>query len=42
VTGLVKDLVTPLIGAIGGKPDFAGLTAQCDLEVVEDGAERRR
>lgn len=26
VTGLVKDLVTPLIGAIGGKPDFAGLT----------------
>lgn len=26
VTGLVKDLLTPLIGAIGGKPDFAGLT----------------
>lgn len=26
VTGLVKDLVTPLIGAIGGKADFAGLT----------------
>jgi len=26
VTALVKSLVTPLIGAIGGKPDFSGLT----------------
>lgn len=26
VTGLVKDLITPVIGAIGGQPDFAGLT----------------
>jgi large conductance mechanosensitive channel len=26
VTSLVKDLITPLIGAIGGKPDFSGLT----------------
>jgi large conductance mechanosensitive channel len=26
VTGFVKDLVTPLIAAIGGKPDFANLT----------------
>jgi large conductance mechanosensitive channel len=26
VTALVKDLVTPLIAAIGGEPDFAGLT----------------
>jgi len=26
VTALVKDLVTPLIAAIGGKPDFSGLT----------------
>jgi len=26
VTGLVKDLLTPLIGAIGGKTDFAALT----------------
>ena len=26
MTGLVKDLITPLIGAIGGKPDFAELT----------------
>jgi large conductance mechanosensitive channel len=26
VTGLVKDFVTPLIGAIGGKANFAGLT----------------
>jgi large conductance mechanosensitive channel len=25
VTGFVKDLVTPLIAAIGGKPDFASL-----------------
>jgi large conductance mechanosensitive channel len=25
ITALVKDLVTPLIAAIGGKPDFAGL-----------------
>jgi large conductance mechanosensitive channel len=25
VTALVKDLITPLIGAIGGKPDFSGL-----------------
>ncbi len=26
VTGVVKDLFTPLIAAIGGKPDFANLT----------------
>ncbi len=26
VTAFVKDLITPLIGAIGGKPDFAALT----------------
>ncbi len=26
VTALVKDLVTPLIGAIGGQPDFSSLT----------------
>ena len=25
VTALVKDLITPLIGAIGGKPDFSGV-----------------
>lgn len=25
VTSLVKDLLTPLIAAIGGKPDFSGL-----------------
>ena len=25
VTAFVKDLVTPIIAAIGGKPDFAGL-----------------
>jgi large conductance mechanosensitive channel len=26
VTALVKDLITPLIGAIGGQPDFSGLS----------------
>jgi large conductance mechanosensitive channel len=26
VTALVKDLITPLIAAIGGKPDFSGLS----------------
>jgi large conductance mechanosensitive channel len=26
VTALVKDLITPIIGAIGGKPDFSALT----------------
>lgn len=26
VTGLVKDLITPLIAAIGGKPNFGALT----------------
>jgi large conductance mechanosensitive channel len=27
VNSLVKDVLTPLIGAIGGKPDFAGIKA---------------
>ncbi len=26
ITALVKDLITPLIAAIGGKPDFANLS----------------
>jgi len=26
VTGFVKDLITPLIGAIGGQPNFSGLS----------------
>jgi large conductance mechanosensitive channel len=26
VTSLVKDMVTPLIAAVGGQPDFSGLT----------------
>lgn len=26
VTALVKDLITPLIGSIGGSPDFSGIT----------------
>lgn len=25
VTAMVKDVVTPIIGAIGGKPDFSGI-----------------
>src|SRR5581483_3614655 len=28
VTALVKDLITPLIAAIGGKPDFSALQFQ--------------
>ena len=27
VTALVADIVTPLIAAVGGKPDFAALSA---------------
>lgn len=26
VTALVKDIITPIIGAIGGKPDFSAIT----------------
>lgn len=26
VTALVKDLITPIIAAVGGQPDFSGLT----------------
>ena len=26
VTAMVEDLITPLIAAVGGKPDFSGLT----------------
>ena len=26
VTGLVKDIITPLLGALGGQPDFSNLT----------------
>ena len=26
ITSLVEDLLTPLIAAVGGKPDFSGLT----------------
>jgi large conductance mechanosensitive channel len=26
VTAMVADLITPLIGALGGKPDFSGLS----------------
>lgn len=26
VTALVKDVITPIIGAIGGKPDFSGIS----------------
>ncbi len=33
VTALVKDLITPLIAAIGGKPDFSALRANSPLPV---------
>ncbi len=35
VAALVKDLITPLIAAIGGKPDFAGLY-QVNFRVPHD------
>jgi large conductance mechanosensitive channel len=37
VTALVADLVTPLIAAIGGKPDFSGLTFKINGSVFRYG-----
>lgn len=37
VTALVKDLITPLIAAIGGKPDFSGLTFTVNHSVFRYG-----
>jgi large conductance mechanosensitive channel len=38
VTALVQDIVTPLIAAIGGKPDFAGLQFTINHSVFRYGA----
>jgi large conductance mechanosensitive channel len=37
VTALVKDLITPLIAAIGGKPDFANLTFTVNKSIFRYG-----
>jgi large conductance mechanosensitive channel len=37
VTGLVEDLITPLIAAIGGNPDFSGLTFTLNGSVFKYG-----
>ena len=33
VTGLVKDIITPLIAAVGGKPNFASLSFEINRSV---------
>lgn len=38
VTALVKDLITPFIGAIGGKPNFDGLSFSINHSVFLYGA----
>ena len=38
VTALVKDLITPLIAAIGGKPDFSSLAFTLHKSTVRYGA----
>ncbi|MDO8689161.1 MAG: large conductance mechanosensitive channel protein MscL [Dehalococcoidia bacterium] len=37
VTALVQDLITPLIAAIGGQPDFSGLTFTINGSVFKYG-----
>jgi large conductance mechanosensitive channel len=37
VSGLVEDLITPLLAAIGGKPDFSGLTFTLNGSVFKYG-----
>jgi len=37
ITALVKDLITPLIAAIGGKPDFSGLFFTANKSVFRYG-----
>ena len=37
VTSLVKDMITPLIAAIGGKPDFSALTFTINRSVFRYG-----
>jgi large conductance mechanosensitive channel len=38
VQALIKDIVTPLIGAIGGKPDFSALSFTVNKSVFEYGS----
>ena len=38
VTALVEDLITPLIAAIGGQPDFGGLTFEINDSTFRSGA----
>ena len=38
VTSLVDNIITPLIGAIGGQPDFSGLTFTINNSVFHYGA----
>jgi large conductance mechanosensitive channel len=38
VTALVEDIITPIIAAIGGKPDFANLTFSINHSVFKYGA----
>ena len=35
VTSFTQDLLTPLLGAIGGKPDFSGLVISLGTKVVD-------
>ncbi len=38
VTSLVKDIITPLIAAVGGKPDFSGLSITINHSKIVYGA----
>lgn len=38
VTSLVENIITPIIGAIGGQPDFSGLTFTINNSVFHYGA----
>lgn len=38
VTSLVENIITPIIGAIGGQPDFSGLTFTINNSVFRYGA----
>ena len=38
VTSLVENIITPLIGAIGGQPDFSGLTFTLNNSEIRYGA----
>ena len=37
VTSLVEDLITPLIAAIGGQPDFSGITFEINNSILRIG-----